>query len=421
MAATSLPVVVVGASMAGLRTCEQLRSAGWDGPLTVIGAEAHMPYNRPPLSKHTGPAPRSVEEWLQGTEFRRRASLDDTSWRLGIAAHRVDLGAQTLTLADGSQLDYAGLVIATGLRPRRLPATAAAARRHVLRTIDDAAALYPQLQPGRRVVVIGGGFIGCEIAVTAVGHGCQVTVVEPQPAPMWAAFGPDLSTAVAAVHQDNAITFRTGVQVSAISDEPAEAVITLSDGTDLAADVIVESVGSQPNVEWLEGNGLDLTDGVLCDEHLSVVGGATAPARNVIAVGDIARFHNPRFGGAPRRVEHWFMPNDSAKHGARALVASLTGEPGPEQPFAPVPSFWSDQGELRIQGFGVPSIADISEVVTGTLDPDGLRAGAVIEYRRDDALVAIVSINIPPSQQSVHRSALARATDPFATPTGAKA
>lgn len=417
MSASSLPIAVVGASMAGLRTCEQLRSAGWDGPLTVIGAEPHLPYNRPPLSKQVGQAPQNTDEWLQGTEFRRRSSLDDVSWKLGMPVRSADLHARTVTLADGEELEYCGLVVATGLRPRRIPAAQAAHLRHVLRTIDDAARLYPQLQPGRRVIVIGGGFIGCEIAVTALSHGCEVTVVEPQPGPMWSVFGPELSDGIRSVHRDAGIAFRTGVQVSAISETADSATVELSDGTELTADVIVESVGSHPNVEWLEGNGLDLGDGVLCDEHLRAVGTDGA----VIAVGDIARFPNPRFGGAPRRVEHWCIPNDSAKHGARILVAALAGAASPEQPFAPVPSFWSDQGALRIQGFGVPALADHSEVVTGTISSDGLQAGTVVEYRRDDTLVAIVSINIPPSQQSAQRTALAQATDPFTTPTGASA
>lgn len=402
--------------MAGLRTCEQLRAAGWNGPLTVVGAEAHMPYNRPPLSKQTGQAPRSTGEWLQNTEFRRRPGLDDVSWLLGVEATQVDLATQTVRLADGRELGYAGLVVATGLRPRRLPDQGVPDIRHVLRTVDDAAALYAQLWPGRQVVVIGGGFIGCEIATTATTYGCAVTVVEPQVAPMAAALGPELGSAIGDLHRVRGITFRTGVTVSAISPRGAGAVISLSDGTDLPADVIVESVGSHPNVEWLDGNGLDLSNGVLCDEHLGVVG-----THNAIAVGDIARFPNPRFIGPARRVEHWCVPNESAKHGARALLAAVTGAPRPQLPFAPLPSFWSNQGAVRIQGYGIPSIADHTTVITGELSPDGLRAGVVVEYRRADTAVATVSINVPANEQALHRAALTRATDPFPLPTGANA
>jgi 3-phenylpropionate/trans-cinnamate dioxygenase ferredoxin reductase subunit len=413
---TSAPIVVVGASMAGLRACEQLRAAGWDGALTVVGAEPHMPYNRPPLSKQTGPAPGSAADWLSTVEFRRRASLNDVTWILGTAAEHADLAAHTVTLADGRHLDYSGLVIATGLRPRRITGDITAGTRHVLRTIDDAAALYPKLAPGRRVVVIGGGFIGCEIAVTAQKHGCQVTIVEPQPAPMAAALGSDLGSAIGELHRDAGVEIRNGVHVTRLTTAGDGAKVTLSDGSTLDADVIVESVGSHPNVEWLDGNGLDLTDGVLTDEHLAAVG-----ADDVIAVGDVARFPNPRFDIPARRVEHWCIPTDSAKHGVRTLLSQLTGSALPDAPFAPLPSFWSDQGDIRIQGYGIPAIADDIEVLSGELTADGLRAGVVIGYRSGSRQVAVVAVNTPADQQTRYRTDLARATDPTPLPSGATA
>ena len=399
--------------MAGLRACEQLRAAGWAGPLTVIGAEEHLPYNRPPLSKHIGPAPHCPGEWLQTIEFRRRGTLANVTWLLGTAVTHSDLTARTLGLADGRELRYAGLVIATGLRPRRIPGDQASSVRHVLRTVDDAVALYSQLRSGRHIVVVGAGFIGCEIAVTASSYGCRVTLIEPQPAPMYLALGAELGGAIGEFHRNNGIDIRSGVSVTAISQHRDGAIVSLSDGTDLVADIILESVGSHPNTEWLDGNGLDLDNGVHCDEHLRVIG-----ADNAIAVGDVARFPNPRFPGTARRVEHWCIPNDSAKHGARALLAALTGAAPPESPFAPLPSFWSDQGGLRIQGLGIPSLADYSEVVRGELSPRGLRDGVTVEYRSDAQLVAIVSVNMPPHRQAAHRTALASATNPLVLPTG---
>ncbi|MGV9867129.1 NAD(P)/FAD-dependent oxidoreductase [Rhodococcus koreensis] len=408
-AGVSEPIAVVGASMAGLRACEQLRAAGWIGPITAIGAEAHMPYNRPPLSKDAllSNADVTSEQWLRKTEFRRRASVSNVEWRLGTPVVGSDLAARKLTLGDGRTVSYSGLVIATGLRPRRLRATAAQGIRHVVRTLDDAVRLRGQLSAGARVVVIGGGFIGCEVALTARKIGCQVTVVEPQTAPMRGAIGESVGAAIRAHHERTGVTFVTEAVVADIANGGGKrsATLTLSDGRQISADVVVESIGSHPNIEWLTGNAIDISDGVLCNNDLSVVG-----TDNVIAVGDVARFPNPRFGNRIRRVEHWCMPTETAKYGARTLLSTLLGTPPVNALFTPLPTFWSDQGNLRLQGYGIPALADSSVVTRGSLTADAIEAGVVVEYFANTTPVGVLTINVPMAEQIPYRDRLTSAT-----------
>ncbi|GAA3212756.1 NAD(P)/FAD-dependent oxidoreductase [Streptomyces thermocoprophilus] len=377
----SAPVVVAGASLGGLRAAEQLRAAGWDGPVTVIGEEPYMPYNRPPLSKEVLAGKASFDSLA----FRPRAAVADVEWRLGTRVVRADLDRRTVGLADGTTLPYAGLVVATGMRPRRLPCPGPAAGRHTVRTRDDARALREALTgPGVRVVVVGAGFIGCEVAATAVTLGAaEVTVVDPLPLPMTGPLGDLLAQALRDRHEQRGVRFALGTGVTAFHGDDRVTGVELSDGTVLPADVVVESVGSVANTEWLDGNGLDLTDGVLTDEHLRVGG-----RPDVVAVGDIARFPNARYDGVPRRVEHWSIPTDTAKHAARVLAAHLNGtEPGLD-PFAPLPTFWSDQHDFRLQSFGAPALGkDDVRVLEG--DPDG---DVLAGYHADGRLVGVVAL-----------------------------
>jgi 3-phenylpropionate/trans-cinnamate dioxygenase ferredoxin reductase subunit len=402
------PVVIVGAGMAGLRAAEQLRAAGWEGPVTVIGEETHAPYNRPPLSKEAlaGAADKPLHEVHASLAFRQRASVADVTWRLGTRVTGCDMDSRTVTLADETVLDYGGLVIATGLRPRRLRLSGPTVGRSALRTLDDAYALAPRLRAGARVVVIGGGFIGCEIAATAIGLGCAVTVVEPAPAPLATALGPEVGAAVQAFHERRGITFCTERKVVALTGDEAVSGVVLDDDSVLEADVVVEAVGSEPNVEWLAGNELDLSDGVLCDAQLRVVGRS-----DVVAVGDVARYPNLRFDDVPRRVEHWCTPTDTAKQAARTLVAQLRGTPATGACTA-MPSFWSDQHGLRIQGFGLPRLADDVRVVTGDLDR--VEDGVIVHYHRGERLVAALLVGIHASQHRAHRD-LVEAANPLPT------
>lgn len=446
-------VAVVGAGLGGLRVAEQLRAAGHDGPVTVIGAEAHLPYNRPPLSKEllahellpgiagddaAGGGTDDLAALHQRVAFRRRASVADVTFRLGAAVTAADRQAGILELADGGTVGFDGLVAATGLRPRRLSVpgpSGPGSGRHVLRTLDDAAALRAALRallrqaaadavPAAieassaggalpRVVVVGAGFVGCEVACTARSLGCEVTVVEPAGPPMLRVLGEELAAAVQASHERAGIGFVIGRAVTAFAGRDrvtgvvldATADAGLAAGAVLPADLVVEAIGSVPNTEWLAGAGLDLSDGVLCGNDLAAVTGHH-PGALVAAVGDVARFPNPLFDDVPRRVEHWSMPTDTARRAAATVRARLAGDPLDPNPFRPLPSFWSDQGELRMWSFGAPGLADDVVIAEGDLrDP---ARGLLATYRRGGRLVGSVAVNLPPLRHRELREALLR-------------
>lgn len=399
------PIVVAGASMAGLRAAEQLRAAGWEGPITLVGDEPHMPYNRPPLSKEVLAGRASFESLA----LRPRAGVSDARWRLGTGVVRADLDRRVVELDDGETLPYRGLVVATGMRPRRLRCPGPVTGRHTVRTLDDARGLREALtRPGVRVVVVGAGFIGCEVAATAVALGAaEVTVVDPLPLPMVGPLGELLAGALLARHEQRGVRFALGTGVTAFHGEDRVTGVALADGRVLAADVVVESVGSAANTEWLDGNGLDLSDGVLTDEHLRAGG-----RPDVIAVGDVARFPNARYDGVARRVEHWSIPTDTAKHAARVLIAGLTGSDAGLAPFAPLPTFWSDQHDFRLQSFGAPVLGkDDVRVLEGDLDGDVL-AG----YHRAGRLVGVVALGGRAAAASAarHRAELLKQPSPIA-------
>jgi 3-phenylpropionate/trans-cinnamate dioxygenase ferredoxin reductase component len=385
--AMSRTVAIVGGGLAGLRAAEQLRAAGWDEHIVVLGAEPHLPYNRPPLTKaalRDGVDPAALA-------FRRRPTTEDVEWRLGVRVTAADLAGHTLTLADGSTVSFDGLVVASGVSSRRLVLDAPHEWRHAIRTAEDAAALHRALQPGARVVVIGAGFIGCEVAATAAGLGCSVTVVEPFAVPLERQVGELVGAEIQRRHEEHGVTFRLGRTVSAVEgdEETGPSGVLLSDGSRIEADVVVEAVGSVANTGWLEGQGLDLSSGVLCDENLHPLT-AAGPLADVVVVGDVARFPVPMYGGAPFRVEHWTMPTDMAAHAARSLVAGLTGAAPKGPPFNPVPTFWSDQYGVRMQSFGLPALG-LGDV--RVLEGD-LREEAVVGYHHDGVLVGVVLLGM---------------------------
>lgn len=396
-------VVVVGASLGGLRAAEQLRAQGFDGSLVVIGDEAHMPYNRPPLSKESllgSGDDVTADELASGLAFRPRAAATGIDWRLGRAVTGADLRARTVTLEDGEALAYDALVAATGLRPRRLPQAHPAGGRHVVRTAEDAARLRRDIRPGTRVVVVGAGFIGCETAATLHALGCDVVVVEPQEVPMVRGVGAEIGGALLEHHSAVGVRFVAGQGVAQLVGDDRVSGVVLDDGTLLHCDVVVESVGSHCNTEWLAGNGLDLSDGLLCDNDLRVEG-----RPDVVAVGDLARFPNPRYDDVPRRVEHWSIPGDSARRAASSVIAHLSGTPVAGPAFTPLPAFWSDQFGLRLQSFGAPGLADSVEVLEGRLDL--LDEGAAAVYRRGGDTVGVLLVNIPVSRHAGYRALVA--------------
>ncbi|GGV57130.1 putative ferredoxin reductase [Streptomyces massasporeus] len=397
-------MIVAGASLGGLRAAEQLRAAGWTGGITVIGDEPHPPYNRPPLSKEVLAGKASFDSLA----FTPKASATDVEWRLGTRIVSARLAGRTVELDDGAVLSYDGLVVATGMRPRRLRCPGPVAGRHTVRTIDDAQVLRDELiRPGARVVVVGAGFIGCEVAATAVGLGAaEVTVVDPLPLPMVAPLGEPLARELRRRHEERGVRFVLGAGVAGFEGGDRVTGVVLADGSVLRADVVVESVGSVANTEWLEGNGLDLSDGVLTDGQLRVGG-----RPDVVAVGDVARFPNARYDGVPRRVEHWSVPTDSAKHAAKVLVA---GDAGPA-PFAPLPTFWSDQHDFRLQSFGAPALGlgDI-RVLDGDLTGDVL-----VGYHRDGLLVGVVALGGLSAARTAARYRAELLQQPALTPQGA--
>lgn len=398
-------IAVVGGSLGGLRAAEGLRRSGFEGPITVYGAERWRPYNRPPLSKamlsHED-RPRG-DAMIEQLAYRPRG-VDDVDFRLGVTVSAADLGAGTLTWEDGERSgtdEYAGLVIATGLRSRVLAVPGPSAGRHQLRTIDDCVALRAALEPGTRVVVIGSGFIGTEVACTLQSMGHQVSVVEPAGPPMVRAIGPELGAAVQRHLEAAGIEFVIGPGLTAYGGGERVTEVRLDDGTRLPADVVLESVGSVCNVEWLADNGLDLSDGVLTDNDLSVLG-----APHVVAVGDIARFPNPLFDDVPRRVEHWSMPTDTGKRAAVTLADLLLGRDPEPEPFTPVPSFWSDQLDLRFQSFGAPGLGEEVRIDGDLAD---LTSGVVATYYREHEgrtqHVGTVALNVPGARQRELRTA----------------
>jgi NADPH-dependent 2,4-dienoyl-CoA reductase/sulfur reductase-like enzyme len=368
-------VVIVGASLAGVRTAEALRAAGYQGSLMIVGGEAHLPYDRPPLSKGFLEGKRT-EEQLTLSPSNPSFSHLDAELRLGAPIVSSSFATGALQDAHGSTIEFDGLVIATGARLRRLDAAPPGA--FGLRTLDDAQRLQSALKPGQRVVIIGAGFIGAEVASTAATLGCTVTVIEAMHIPLSRQLGDAMGQAVSQLHESNGVTLHAGAQVASMQ----AGRVDLADGTALDADVIVVGVGVIPNVEWLANDQLDLQNGVLCDEALRVLQDGQ-PLPNVVAVGDVARWTNNRYAyEGPVRVEHWTNAVESAQHAA----ATLLGDP---QPFTPVPYFWSDQYGKKIQFLGRSSGFDEVRVVAGS-PADGKWLAL---YRRGDQLVAALGVS----------------------------
>jgi len=391
----SAPVLIVGGSLAGLRSAEGLRKAGYMGPIKVIGNEPYLPYNRPPLSKELLSGTGEIDEIY----FPIKESVSDVEWVLGLAATSLDIEEQKVTDLSGTSHPYKALVIATGLRPKPLPVDANGIEGiHVLRTFDDAVALRKQLLPGVKVLILGAGFIGCEVAATAVKAGCQVKVVSRTHEPMQEALGKTLGREVKRRHELMGVEFVKGASVfGLIGDGHVERVI-LDSGVIYDADLVVVAIGSFPNTEWLEGSGIDISNGVLVDGGLRAISSDGTVVENIFAVGDVARYVNPLFDQVPRRVEHWNLPTETGKRAGLVLGKYLNGESIAEmlaEPFAPLPSFWSDQYDMHILAFGMTYLADRSEMVAGEISGE-----CVFEYFRNDKLVGVCGIGMRPTIQS---------------------
>lgn len=386
----SKSVVIVGASMGGLRAAEALRNNGFEGQITVIGAEVHAPYNRPPLSKEV----LAKEVTHDAVAFKLRAHVEDVIWHLGDPATSVDLETQVVTTNSGKAFEYDGLVIASGLRPRTLDLpNGKLSGRHTVRTLDDAIGLRADLVPGARVIVAGAGFIGCEVAATARGLGCEVTNVAIDSFPMIRPLGEKLAAELQRRHESHGVSFRLGHGIKDLIGTDSLSGLILDDGESLEATVLVEAISSHCNVEWLANTNLDISNGVLTDSTLRAVTTEGRSVEGVYVVGDLARFANPLFDDEARRIEHWNIPTETGKRVGAVLSAYLAQADNfaelVAQPFAPLPSFWSDQYDMKIQGFGMPGLADRYELVDGELSGEFIMA-----YFRNDVLIGVVGIGM---------------------------
>ncbi|MFJ2864161.1 NAD(P)/FAD-dependent oxidoreductase [Kitasatospora sp. NPDC087314] len=375
-------IVIVGASAAGLTAAETLRRRGWDGHLTLIGDEPHPPYDRPPLSKQilTGdwPAERAV---LRSPQDLAHLQAD---LRLGQPATALDAAGHRVRLGGGESIRFDGLVIATGVTPRRLPDSDLAGV-HVLRTLDDALALRAALLTAPRVVVVGAGFLGTEVAAAARTMGLQVTLVEPEPVPVRHPFGDRIGALVADLHRAHGTRLRCGTPVRRLRSTGGQVTgVELGDATTLPADLVVLALGATPATGWLTDSGLHLGNGVVCDAWCRAAPG-------IYAAGDVASWHNPHFG-TRMRLEH----RTNATEQAIAAAGNLLGD---AIPFAPVPYFWTDQYDTRIQAYGIlPPDADL-RVISG--DPSTGRFTAA--YGHQGVVVGVLGWNNPRELRTLRR------------------
>ncbi|MET9817072.1 FAD-dependent oxidoreductase [Streptomyces sp. NPDC006355] len=369
-------VTIVGASLAGVYAARELRAQGYDGRLVIVGDELHHPYDRPPLSKDflTG---RADETQLALTDAEETAELG-AEWLLGVRARALDARGRTVLLDDGRTVSTDGVVIATGASARRLPGDSLAGV-HTLRTLDDALALREELSRGpRRIVVIGGGFIGAETASSCSSLGHSVTVVEAAPLPLVPQLGADMAAVCAALHRRGGVDLVTGTGVTGLRGTATVTGVDLTDGRTLPADTVIVGIGAVPNTAWLVGSALALRDGVLCDD------GCVTTLPQVVAVGDVACV-----GG--HRAEHWTSATQQPRVAVTNLLAGHTVKTADA-----VPYFWSDQYGARIQFAGRRRDGDTVRIAEGELS-DGApsEGGFLARYERDGRTTAVLAVDRP--------------------------
>lgn len=376
-------LVVVGASLAGLRAVQAARKAGYTGPLTLVGGEPHLPYDRPPLSKAYLEA-EGAEDPTYRAEQELRGELD-LDLRLGTWATGLDAGRKVVKLgSDGTdELEYHALVIATGAAARTLPGVEGLAGVHTLRTRDDADAIRAALVAGARTVVVGAGFIGSEVASSARKHGVSVTVLEALPVPLVRSVGEQIGRACAELHRRHGTDLRCGVMVTGLESSGGKVTgVALDDGSVVPADLVVVGTGVKPCTEWLADSGVKLHErdgGIICDSTLST------GLPGVYAAGDLVHFPNPLFDDLSMRLEHWTNASEQGMLAARNALA-----PDEAKPSATVPYFWSDWYDSRIQFVGVPQAEEI-RVVSEELGEEKFLA----LYRRGDRITGCISIDRP--------------------------
>lgn len=339
--------VIVGASLAGAAAAEALRESGFSGRLTLVGEESHRPYERPPLSKG----------YLLGKEPAEKAYVHsegfyaehDIELRVKTRATAVDREAKEVVLDDGGRVGYDTLLLTTGSSVVRLKVPGAELDGlHYLRSLDDSRKLKAALEAGGQVAIVGGGWIGLEVAAAARHHGASVVLIEPQPTPLHAVLGPELGEFYAQVHRDHGVDVRLGVGVAEFKGAGVVTAILLADGTDVPADTVVVGVGIRPNVELAVEAGLLVDDGVVVDEYLRT----TDP--DIFAAGDVANAHNPQYG-RHLRVQHWANAKDQGAAAARNML-------GLDEPFTKVPYFFSDQYDVGMEYSGLHRPGDYDDI-----------------------------------------------------------
>ena len=375
----------MGSSVAGLAAADALRALGFDGSVILLGAERRTPYDRPPLTKAV----------LAGRQTPAECALRAEGWaadldldlRLGTTATGLDLGRRTVEVDSGPPVAFDRLVVATGSTPRTL---ALGGRRlegvFTLRTMDEALAIRSAIGAGAKVVVVGGGFIGAEVAATARRLGAEVTILEADQAPLARALGSQIGSLLARIHADEGIAVRCGVPVADLEGETRIERVRLADSAAIDADVVIVGLGARPATEWLEGSGLEIRDGVVCDAF------CRASAPGVVAAGDAARWEHPRLGSI--RIEHWENAVTQGRAAANALL-----EARPAGPYDPVPYVWSDQYDYKLQLVGLPGLGDDLLVIDGQFDERRFLA----LYTRDGRVTAAVAIGRPRAIMRVRR------------------
>ena len=390
-------VVIVGSSLAGLRAAETLRLEKYEGRIIIVGAEDRQPYDRPPLSKKV-----LAGEWeAERISLRKPEDLAklNVDWKLGSAATALDTKNRIITLASGETISFDGLIIATGSGVRKLPNQPDWKGVHVVRTLDDSLNLRADLNPGARLVVIGAGFIGLEVAATAKARGCEVTVLEGALAPMMRGLGAEMGQAAALVHADNGVQLRCDVKVARLDEGSPGAVggVALDGGEIVPADVVVVGIGVVPATQWLENTALELRDGVVCDTTLN------AGVPGIYAAGDICRWLNNLYD-QEMRVEHWTTASEQGAAAAANLLAVSRGEQ--PKPYAAVPFFWSDQFTARIQFLGRANGDETAHIVVGSPDERSF----VALYEKDGYLKAALGVSRPKQLMPFRKLLAERAT-----------
>lgn len=366
-------ILIVGASVAGVGAANELRRCGYSGRILLADAQPHLPYDRPPLSK-AALADAAVPIIFHDAAQYAALGID---LMLGSAAAALDAANRTVTFASGVSISADSILIATGVRARRLPEAVAAGPVHVIRDTDDAARLRPLLVPGKRLAMIGGGFIGAEVAATAAKLGLEATIFELEDMPLVRILGREVAARVSALHGSAGVGLVCGSGVARIEESEAGAAIILANGDRHEADLVVAGLGAVPNIEWLEGSGLALGDGIICDAF-----GATS-ADNIFAAGDVAAWADPS-SGKPERHEHWTAAREQAR-----IVAQRIAGASDTLWSAFIPYFWSDMHGKRVQLLGRSDGATTIEIVF-----ENPETGAfVAEYRRDGRLIGVAGLN----------------------------